>query len=141
MEEGQIKEEFGLKNKTEIWKTEAKVKEMRERAKNLISAPKEEQQKFFDRLNSIGLNVKSIGDVLALDKKDYLQRRLQTVLVRKTLARTIRESRQLIVHKKVSVDGKVVNIPSYIVSTELEDKITVKAKKPAVKKEAEEVTQ
>ena len=44
IEEEQIKKEFGLKNKKEIWRSESKVKSIREKAKNLISAPKEEQE-------------------------------------------------------------------------------------------------
>ena len=44
----------------------------------------------------------------------------------------------MIVHKKVLIDGKVVNIPSYIVSLDEEPAIGVKPakqKKAAVKKE------
>ena len=52
-EEAKIKEEFGLKNKKEIWKAEAKVKSMREKAKRLISARPEEQNALFNKLNKI----------------------------------------------------------------------------------------
>ncbi|MBR9701487.1 30S ribosomal protein S4 [Candidatus Pacearchaeota archaeon] len=138
-EEAEIKKEFGLKNKKEIWKADAKVKSMRTKAKKLISASPEEQNALFDRLKKIGMKVDSIADVLALDKKDYLKRRLQTVLVDKKLATTPKGARQMITHKKVMVDGNVVNIPSYIVPVELEDKISLKkgAKKKVVKKVAE----
>jgi len=128
-EEAEIKKEFGLKNKKEIWKAEAKVKSMREKAKKLISAAPEEQQALFNRLKKIGLDVNSIADILALDKKDYLKRRLQTVIVNKKIATTPRSARQLIIHKKVLVDGKVINVPSYIVPVELEDKISLKTKR------------
>ncbi len=134
-EEVKIKEEFGLKNKREIWKADARVTEMREKAKKLISASPEEQKKLFDRLKKIGLNVNSIGDVLSLEKKDYLKRRLQTILVVKKLAKTPKEARQFITHKKVLVDGKAVSSPSYIVSTDLESKITLKKKDKKIKKE------
>lgn len=136
-EEAEIKKQFGLKNKKEIWKADAKIKGMREKAKKLISASPEEQQALFDRLKKIGLNVKTLADVLGLDKTDYLKRRLQTVLVTREYASTPRSARQLITHKKVLVDGKVVNIPSYIVPIDLEDKIIIKKpkKKAALKKE------
>ncbi len=127
-EEVRIKEEFGLKKKREIWKAEAKVKKMRERAKNLISVEPEKQERLFESLKKMGLNVNSISDVLSLDKKDYLKRRLQTVLVNKNMANTPKAARQLITHKKVLVDGKVVSIPSYIVPVELENKIALKIK-------------
>lgn len=128
-EEAKIKTDFGLKNKKEIWKAEAKIKSMREKAKRLISADASEQEALYKRLRKMGLKVESIADILGLDKTDYLKRRLQTVIVEKGLATTPKGARQLITHKKVLVDGKVVSSPSYVVSIELEDKITLKEKK------------
>lgn len=125
-EEKEIKKEFGLKNKKEIWRAEAQVKSIREKAKELIPAEESEKQKLYQRLNKKGFDVKAIADILSLDKKDYLQRRLQTVLVKKGFASTPREARQLITHKKVSVDGKVIGSPSYIVPIDSEDKIKIK---------------
>lgn len=135
-----IIEEFGLKNKREIWKAEARIKEIRERAKKLISAQPEEQKKLFARLKKIGLNVSSIGEVLSLTGKDWLMRRLQTILVSQRLAKTPKSARQLISHRKVLVDGKAVDSPSFIVPVELEYKITLKTKnkKPAKKESKEE---
>jgi len=133
-EEGKIKEEFGLKNKREIWKTDAKVKLMREKAKNLISANPEEQKTLFKGLQKIGLKVKTIADILSLDRKDLLRRRLQTMVLDKKLANTIKQARQFIVHKKILIDGNVVNIPSYIVPVELENKITIRDIKKTTKK-------
>jgi small subunit ribosomal protein S4 len=128
-EEAQIKKEFGLKNKREIWKAEAKVNLMRKRAKDLILAGPQEQQIFFNKLKKIGIKVDSIADVLSLDKKDYLNRRLQTVLVTKKMATTSKSARQLITHKKVMLNGRVLNSPSYIVPVELENKISLKESK------------
>ncbi|MBI3623825.1 30S ribosomal protein S4 [Candidatus Pacearchaeota archaeon] len=127
-QENKIIEEFGLKNKREIWKAEAKMKLIREKAKNLISAIPEDQKAFFERLKKIGLEASSIANVLSLDKRDYLKRRLQTIIVKKRLATTSKAARQLIVHKKVLVDGEVIDSPSYLVPTNLEDKIDVKKK-------------
>lgn len=128
-EEANIKKEFGLKNKKEIWRAEARIKAIREKAKKMISSPPEEQEILFNKLKKIGLKVNSIGDVLSLDKEDYLKRRLQTIVVNKKLATKPKSARQLITHKKILVDGNVINSPSYIVSTELENKITLKTKK------------
>jgi len=127
-EEAKIKEEFGLKNKKEIWKADAGVKSIREKAKKLISSKGEEQQALFNKLKKIGLNVNSISDVLSLDKKDYLQRRLQTILVKKKLARTPKEARQLIVHRKVLIGKNAVDSPSYIVPVDMEENISLKIK-------------
>lgn len=127
-EAAKLKKNFGLKNKKEIWKAEAKIKSIREKAKKAITAGPEEQQALFDRLKKIGLNVNSIADILSLEGKDYLHRRLQTILVTKKIATTSKSARQLITHKKVLINGKVVNVPSYIVPVELEDKISLKTK-------------
>jgi small subunit ribosomal protein S4 len=133
-EEGKIRTEFGLKSKREIWKADAKISSIREKAKKLISANAEEQGAFFERLKKIGLNVNTIGDVLSLDKKDYLRRRLQTVLVQKGMATTPKSARQLITHKKVLINGESINAPSFIVPVELENKISIKKNKVKVKK-------
>ncbi|MCK5624592.1 30S ribosomal protein S4 [Candidatus Pacearchaeota archaeon] len=127
-EEAIIKKDYGLKNKKEIWKSDAKIKSIREKAKKLIGSNPEEQKALFDRLKKIGLEVNSIADVLSLDQKDFLNRRLQTVLVNKKLATTSKSARQLITHRKVLVEGRIINSPSYIVPVQLEDKITLKEK-------------
>jgi small subunit ribosomal protein S4 len=139
-EEAKIKEEFGLKNKREIWKADAKIKAIREKAKKLISADENEKKAFFNRLRKIGFKVNSIEDVLSLDKRDYLKRRLQTILVTKGFARTPRAARQLITHKKVLIAGNSVNSPSYIVPVDLEDKISIKASKER-KTQKEKITE
>lgn len=135
-EEAKLKKDFGLKNKKEIWRAEAKIKSMREKAKRLIAAAPEEQGALFERLKKMGLNVNSIGDVLSLEKEDYLKRRLQTILLKKRLATTAKSARQMITHRKVKVNGRIVDSPSYIVPVELEEKIEVvkKVKKPKEKK-------
>jgi small subunit ribosomal protein S4 len=125
-EEAIVTERFGLKNKREIWKAQARVDLMREKAKNLISAPEEEKEAFFKRIRKIGLNVKSIADVLSLTKEDYMQRRLQTVVAEKRLVPTIKAARQFIVHKKILVNGEVVNSPAYVVPVEFENSISLK---------------
>lgn len=129
-EENKIIEIYGLKNKREIWKIETSVSTIRKRAKLLISASQEEKEQFFNKLQKMGLNVQSIEDALALTKENLLQRRLQTILFKKGLAKTPKQARQLITHKQVMLNGKVVNSPSVIVNREFENKIELKIKKP-----------
>lgn len=127
--ENLIVEEYGLKNKREIWKATSKVSKLRSRAKELIRASNEEQKSYFDKLNKLGLNIKEISDVLALTEKDLLERRLQTVVYKKGLSNSVKQARQLIVHKHVLVDGCAVNAPSFWVEKDLENKITLKPRK------------
>jgi len=140
-EEAEIKKEFGLKNKREIWKADAKIKSIREKAKKLISSDESEKIKFFNRLKKMGFKVNSISDVLSLDKKDYMKRRLQTILVSRGMARSMKSARQLITHKKVLIGENSVNSPSYIVPVELENKITIKPTKMKEKKIKEEAAE
>ena len=79
-------------------------------------------------LKELGFKAEKISDVLDLDKEDWLKRRLQSILTEKKLAK-IKEARQLIVHKHVVIDGKIVNIPGYMVRMNEENKIEVRRKK------------
>lgn len=134
-EENVLVKRYGLKNKREIWKAKTAVSRFRRRAKGLIGKDQEEQQVFFDKLIKMGLVVRDISDVLALTEENLFERRLQTVLFKKKLSTTVKGARQLIVHKNVLVDGKVVNVPSFIVTSDLEGKISLKERKVKVKKE------
>ncbi|MBM3232662.1 30S ribosomal protein S4 [Candidatus Pacearchaeota archaeon] len=129
-EENILLEKYGLKNKKEIWKTLAKINYYRSRAKALSKAPIDEQKKLFEKLQYIGLKVNSIADVLALKIDDLLRRRLPSIVAKKGLAKTPQQARQMVVHKKVQVSGKVVNVPSYIVSIEEENSIMAQTPKP-----------
>jgi len=143
-EENVLIRKYGLKNKGEIWKAESEITILRRRAKELITADPEKQELFLSKLKKEGFNVDKIADVLALEKEDWLRRRLQTVLLAKGLVKNPRQARQLIVHKHVFVNENAVNIPSFRVDKELEDKITINPKAiktPEIKKlEKNEVT-
>jgi|SRR3989344_2066123 len=137
-EENKLVESYGLKNKREIWKTEALVRYLRNRAKSLITASEGDKQAFFKKLNAVGLNVNSIADVLALTKKDMLKRRLATILVEKKFVRTPFEGRQFIVHKRVLIGGRTVSSPSYLVRVNEENLISIKsATRQAIKPNVE----
>jgi small subunit ribosomal protein S4 len=133
-EENTLVKKYGLKNKTEIWKTQAKINYYRRRAKELARKPHEEQEIFFNKLKALGLNVETISDVLDLKVENLLDRRLSTVVVKKKLATTAKQARQLIVHKKILINGKALSSPSYLVKVAEENTISLKkkVKKPKV---------
>ncbi len=56
-----------------------------------------------------------------------LERRLDNVIFRLGLARTRMEARQIVDHRQVAVNGKTVNIPSYLIS--VGDKIEIRENK------------
>jgi len=126
-DENAILEKYGLKNKREVWKAETTVSKMRKRAKLLISASEKEREAFFGKLKNMGLGINNIEDVLALTKEAWLERRLQTFVFRKGLAKTPKHARQLVTHKNILVDNKMVNSPSFVVAKNLENKIKLKS--------------
>ena len=69
-----------------------------------------------------------------------LERRLDNVVFRMGFARTRRESRQIVDHKQVLVNGKQVNIPSYMVKAGDVVEIKEKCKKSSRYKDIVEVT-
>ena len=138
-EENSILNKYGLKNKREIWKSLAKINYYRSRAKAIAKSPAEEQKVLFNKLSALGIKVDSISDVLALKIENLLERRLPTIVAKKELAVTPRQARQMVTHKNILIDGRVVNSPSYIVPVSEENLISVKksAKKPAPAKTEE----
>ncbi|MDI6806809.1 MAG: 30S ribosomal protein S4 [Candidatus Aenigmarchaeota archaeon] len=119
---------FGLKKKREIWVSEALLRKYRRVARELIAkSDKKGESQLLEKLSKLGILLKNstLDDVLNLTVENFLERRLQTVIFRKGVANTLKQARQLIVHKKVMIGGRRVIYPSYIVPIEEEDKIKV----------------
>lgn len=124
--ERKIKEMYGLRRKREIWRAEGIVRDFRRRARALQARSNERAEKeLLERLNRIGVHCRRLDDVLRVSLDDILNRRLQTIVFRKGIANSARHARQLIVHGHVTVQGKKVFWPSYIVEKMLEDKIAL----------------
>jgi len=129
-EEAPLIEEYGLKNKKELWKITSKVSHFKEQAKTLIARrgpqAEVEKQAFTNKLGKMGLLKEGapMDDILDMSVKDLLERRLQTILMRKGLAKTAKQARQFIVHRHVVVKGQKMNIPSYLVAAGEEQTIT-----------------
>ncbi len=129
-EEKDLLKTYGLKNKNEIWRTETMLRRFKGQAKNLIAikgpqAEKEKQQ-LLARLASLSLTSQTadLDTVLGLTINNLLDRRLQTMVFNKKLARTIGQARQFIVHEQITVKGKKVAVPSYLVKRDEENEIT-----------------
>lgn len=131
-EELQLMGEYGLRSKKELWLARSILKSITRRARSLLSMTAEEraayESKFKERLYRQGFieDVEvPLDRILSLDVRAILERRLQTVLVRRGLARTMYHARQLIVHGHVLVDGRRVTSPGFLVPRELEDRIAL----------------
>jgi len=120
-EEKRLLKEYGLKNKTEIWRLSSKVKNFTMQAKNLIAATGKqadrEKEQLFSRLQRLGLIAAGakLDDILGLSLKNILDRRLQSVVYKKGFSRSVKQARQFITHNHVAVGGKIITAPSYLV--------------------------
>lgn len=120
-EERIIKERYALKNKRELWSAETILRRKRKNARKLLALPLEERLKrekeLLGSLNKLGLLSREaiLDDVLSLTSDNLLERRLQTIVWRQGLAATPKQARQFIVHGHISVNGKKLDRPSYLV--------------------------
>ena len=98
---------FGLKNKTEVWKAETILRNLRKQSRDLQARLRtgDEQAKIeadallakCGRLGYLPVG-SNLNDILALKDEDVLSRRLQTIVYEKGLASTIKQARQMITH-------------------------------------------
>ena len=134
-----LMKKYALKNKKELWRHETQLKEFRRRARRLLAArgrqAEVERAQLLQRLNRLGLLPAdaALDDVLSLTVEDVLDRRLQTLVYKKGLARTIRQARQLIVHGHIEINGQIIRSPGYLVLKEEEDTITYSKTSPFAK--------
>lgn len=104
----------------------------KQKVKRMYGLLERQFRKYFDEASRVRLNT---GEALLT----ILERRLDNVLYRLNLAPTRASARQFISHGHVMVDGKKVNIPSFLVNRDMviTPKLTM-LEIPAVKKLLEE---
>lgn len=134
---------YGLRNKRELWRFQNILRKYRRVARDLlgkINLPGKEgefarakAQAVIKKLQKFGIlkDNATLDDVLDLSVENFLERRLQTLVFRQGLAKTIKQARQMIVHGHVEVDGRKVTCPSFIVLKDFETKIGLRVKENA----------
>ncbi len=133
-EERNLFREYGFKNKKEIWKMNSILRNFFRQAKRLTATKIEQSEKekiqLLSRLKRLGLLPEAalIDDVLDISLKDLLERRLQTIVFRKGLARSMNQARQFIVHKHITIGDKKITVPNYLVSKAEENLISFSGK-------------
>jgi small subunit ribosomal protein S4 len=131
-EEGELVKKYAPKNHTEIWKMDAVLENFKHQAKKLSSLHTEQAEKekkqLLNKVVSYGLlsEGSDLAAILVLKLEDIMNRRLQTIVNRKGLAKTMKQSRQFITHAHVMVNGKVITSPSYLVLAREEQNIGFK---------------
>jgi len=141
-EEIRLRRKYGFKNKTEIWKVMSELRRVRAQARKLISAvglqAEKEKKGLITSLYNKGLLESpkaELDDVLSLTVEQFLDRRLQTLVYKKQLASTIKQARQMIVHKKIMIGDKVVSSPGKLITRSEENEIKVLQKTKRKKQE------
>jgi small subunit ribosomal protein S4 len=114
---------YGLRNKRELWRAQTRLSNFRKQARQLLAASADvrgrEEPKLLNHLNRLGLiqgMQNTLDDVLSLTIENLLERRLQTLVWKRGLAKTPYQARQLISHGHIALNQRRVTIPSYIVS-------------------------
>ncbi len=125
----------GLRNKRELWKAQTKVANFRNQARTLLALTLEDRQEkeslLLSFLNRLGLtSTASLDDILNLKIEDILERRLQTIVMRKMGIKSPFQARQVVIHGHVSIGNRKVNLPGYLVKKEDESKILVHVEVP-----------
>ncbi|MFQ6081558.1 MAG: 30S ribosomal protein S4 [Candidatus Bathyarchaeia archaeon] len=121
--------QYGLRNKRELWRHKTMLSKFRGIARSLLGMPAEERRKMerqlLDRLHRLGILPETavLDDVLDLTLEEVLERRLQTLVFRRGLAKSVYQARQLITHGHIAIGGKRVSSPSYLVLRDEEAKI------------------
>ena len=129
MEELKTLGTFGLRTKRELWKAHTKLSSVRKQARSLLALEQdireEKEPILMKSLAKIGLvsSDATLDDVLNLQVTDLLTRRLQTLVFKKFGFKTPYQARQAVVHRHIMIGDKVINIPSYTVTTLEEENI------------------
>ena len=121
--------EYGLRNKRELWRYKTMLSQVRGIARSMLGATEAErarvEREYLSKLGRIGVlsESASIDDILDLEIRDLLERRLQTMVFRRGLAKTVHQARQLVSHGHITVAGRIVSVPGYIVARDEEQKL------------------
>ena len=117
--------QFGLKNKTEVWKAQSVLRNFRKQARELQALlrtgdaqAKRESDALIAKCGRMGvlpLEGATLNDILVLKEEDILGRRLQTLVFEKGMASTVKQARQMITHGHIFMNGHRVTVPGYIV--------------------------
>ncbi|HIJ99870.1 TPA: 30S ribosomal protein S4 [archaeon] len=126
--ETKLSGKYGLKKRQEIWRAESLVKKFRSLARQIAGIRGDssaEQERLLGKLLRMGVigSDSKLNDILTLDATDFLERRLQTIVLKKGLASTAKEARQIVLHGFVTIDGERRRVPGSLLSVNEEDSI------------------
>lgn len=130
---------YGLRNKRELRRHLYMLSKYRTLARNLLVDPLKDrfkrEKQLLNKLSSINIvpiNA-TLDNALDLSIEDILERRLQTFVFKNNMSKTQQQARQLITHGHISIRGRKVTSPSYILKTDEEKYVKYASTSPFAK--------
>merc|ERR1712139_233420 len=124
--------QYGLRCKKEIWRVRLALAKIRSTARSLLTKDDKDPVRIFEgealmrRLRRYGIldeDKQRLDYVLSLELENFMNRRLQTLVFKRGLAKSIHHARVLIRQRHIRVGRQVVNVPSFMVRLESEPHI------------------
>ena len=108
------------------------MNKLRNAARVLLTLDEDDPKRIFEgnailkRMRTYGLleaDKESLDYVLALNAEEFLERRLQTLVFKLGLAKSVHHARILIKQRHIRVGKQIVNVPSFLVRVETQKHI------------------
>ena len=131
--------QFGLRGKRELWRVQLKLSQMRKAARTLLTLDEDDPRRMFEgeallrrmmRYGVLDESKRELDYVLSLTPSDFLERRLQTLVFKLGLAKSIHHARVLIRQRHIRVGKQIVNVPSFLVRTDSQKHIDFSLSSP-----------
>ncbi len=129
-EEKGLVDEFALKNMKELWRAKTILRKIRREVRRMLGNKgtniEQRKKEVIDRVKKFLIRKQDVvlDDILSLEVRDVLARRLQTIIRKKQMATTLNQSRQFITHGHIAIKNHKVTAPSYLVKFDEEDAIS-----------------
>jgi len=129
--------EYGLRCKREVWRIALTLAKMRKCARTLLTLEQDSERRVLEggallrRCHRYGLldaDHLKLDYVLGLTLQDFLERRLQTLVYKHGLAKSIHHARVMIRQRHICVGKQMVTVPSFWVRTDSEKHIDLHPK-------------
>merc|ERR1712164_79082 len=119
--------QYGLKNKKEIWRVRMALSKIRATARTLLTKDDKDPSRIFEgqalmrrmiRYGILDEDKQRLDYVLNLKIENFFERRLQTLVFKRGLAKSNHHARVLIRQRHIRVGRQIVNVPSFMVRVE-----------------------
>ncbi len=131
-EEKILVKEYGLGKKKEIQIAQSFLKKYKDITKRLTASQtaqsEVEKKQILAKMQELGLLQAGaeLDQILSLTIKNILERRIQSLVCRKGLAKTMKQARQFIIHRHITVNNQEITFPSYLMSLQEESSLGFK---------------